>query len=52
MGIGTTDPYGNLSLTNGYFVVNNDSLKSFLTLRNSTTDNTETTLFTMDRPDL
>lgn len=46
LGIGTTDPYGNLSLTNGYFVVNNDSLKSFLTLRNSTTDNTETTLFT------
>lgn len=46
LGIGTTNPYGNLSLTNGYFDSDNDSLKSFLTLRNSTTNNTETTLFT------
>jgi len=46
LGIGTTDPYGNLSLTNGYFVSDNDSLKSLLTLRNSTSNNTETTLFT------
>lgn len=46
IGIGTSNPYGKLSLSNGYFSNDNDSLKSFLTVRNNTTSNTETTLFT------
>jgi hypothetical protein len=45
IGIGTTNPYGKLSLSNGYFSNENDSLKSFLIVRNETTNSDETTLF-------
>ena len=46
LGIGTTDPYGNLGLSNGYFNITGDSQKSSLTVRNSTSDNSSTTLYT------
>lgn len=46
LGIGTTDPYGNLGLSNGYFNSTGDSQKSSLTVRNSTSNNTLTTLYT------
>lgn len=45
LGIGTINPNGNLSLSNGNFAIDGDSQKSFLTARNSTTNNTSTTLY-------
>ncbi len=45
LGIGTINPNGNLSLSNGNFAIDGDSQKSFLTVRNSTTNNTSTTLY-------
>jgi hypothetical protein len=46
LGIGTTDPYGNLGLSNGYFNSTGDSQKSSLTVRNNTSNNSSTTLYT------
>lgn len=45
LGIGTTDPYGNLGLSNGYFNSTGDSQKSSLTVRNNTSNNSSTTLY-------
>lgn len=45
LGIGTTNPNGNLSLSNGSFSVDGDSQYSSFTARNTTTNNSETFLY-------
>ena len=45
LGIGTTNPNGNLSLSNGSFGVDGDSQQTFLTARIATDSNATATLF-------
>lgn len=45
VGIGTTNLNGKLCFSNGFFSSDGDSQKTFLTLRNSTTDASSTTLY-------